>query len=226
MGRPCRSNEISFANIMPLWWDILPGNKEEWNVSEDNWLSPWLQRILSTGEPLLRHLRIQNLDLAHRYTPPSWPHVNENTYCPGVISSSFSLYLSLSHLAWNSYHFTTDVTKWHSKTFSNYLMPVGFQRRISLTKPHPPMFLLSLKTPLLYVWVSPDACQQEFLQEIVSQPSSCYLYDKMGQMLMIEGNRSRGASNARPSPSTPREEGFNKCLNTTSGHRHTTEALL
>lgn len=88
------------------------------------------------------------------------------------------------------------------------------------------VFLLSLKTPLPYVWVSPDVCQQEFLQEIASQPSWCYLYDKMGHMLMIEGNRSRGSSNARPRPSTPREEAFNKCFNTTSGHRHTTEALL
>lgn len=107
-------------------------------------MSLWLHSILSTGEPLLRHLLIQNLDVAHRCTPPSWLHVNENTYCPGVIPSSFSLYLSLSHWAWNNYHFTTDVTKWHAKTFFNHLMPVGFQKRISLTKYIPPPHVLTL----------------------------------------------------------------------------------
>lgn len=75
--------------------------------------------------------------------------------------------------------------------------------------------------------VSPDACQQEFLQEISSQPFPHYLYDKLGKMLLIKGNRSGRFSNASPCPPTLREEGFSisTLLNHFRAHHRRSSAL-
>lgn len=64
----------------------------------------------------------------------------------------------------------------------------------------------------------------KFPREIASQPSSSICMTNWGKRSRLRAT-DLGAL-AMPDPVHPPQEGFNKCLNTTSGHRHTTEALL